>query len=123
MVEQSLRDDDLQDVIGQLQMKREQVMKYNILRWSLLVLAIPAGIAMCWIPWTMDAKHVAWGCPVPLVIWEKTEQSWIDFPCPVALVLNPLIMCMLALLFFWWAGRKIKTTTNNATSGIEADPG
>lgn len=87
----------------------------NSLRWGFLILAVPMGIGMCWIPWSMDAKHRAWGCPIPMVVWEKTEDSWADFPCPVAFVVNPAIMLLFAGVFFWLAGLRIKRMPNQAS--------
>jgi len=80
----------------------------NRLRWGFLILAIPVGIGMCWIPWRLDDIHIAWGCPIPMVVWEKAGDSWDDFPFPLAFVMNPAIMLILAGLFFWWVGWKIR---------------
>ena len=85
-------------------------MPINRLRWILLMISVPVGIGMCWIPWRIDTDHIAWGFPVPMVIWERIKSGWIDFPCPVAFILNPAIMVILSGLFFWWAGRRIRKT-------------
>ena len=52
------------------------------------------------IPWrTSSGFHHGSGSPIPVVIWERIESgSYIDFPVPAALVINPIVIFVLGAL-------------------------
>jgi hypothetical protein len=77
--------------------------------WVILGCSIVVGTASSLIPWgTSDGFHGT-GFPFFSVAWEKRPTGFVDFPNPLAFILNPIVYFVLGL-FVWfliWAGRKL----------------
>jgi hypothetical protein len=61
------------------------------------VASVALGIGGLFIPWhTASGLHRGSGSPIPIVIWERTGNgSYIDFPIPLAFLVNPLAVFVL----------------------------
>ena len=72
--------------------------------WSVVL-----GVSGLFVPWrTASGSDYGAGSPIPWVIWERIESgSYIDFPNPLALVLNPIAVYLVGLIVWaftdlWW---------------------
>ena len=99
--------------------KRKMMKRLNVVRWILLILSPFIGIGACFIKVRPSPDHVGWGVPFPIVIWERTDNCWIDFPGTAAFVLNPLFYFLLGFGLFWVFG---KINRKNAEQSNAGDP-
>jgi len=81
-------------------------------RWLVLLCAFLLGIISCFIRWRPKPNYVAWGWPIPWMVWEKTiisgKETWFDFPGIVGMFIDPLIAVSIGLIIFWIMSRFIK---------------
>jgi hypothetical protein len=90
------------------------------------VASVALGIGGLFVPWhTASGLHRGSGSPVPMVIWERMGNgSYIDFPNPLAFLINPLAVfalgsvCWLIALFI----RKLATSRDERRHGQPAAP-
>src|SRR5262245_45278788 len=62
--------------------------------WSGVSIAL--GVGGLFIPWRgASGFHYGWGSPVPVVVWERSGDSYDDFPVPAAPFMNPIVVLML----------------------------
>jgi hypothetical protein len=60
------------------------------------------GILGLFVPWhTASGTHRGSGSPVPIGFWERTANgSSIDFPFPLAIIVNPIAIFIIGALSF-----------------------
>lgn len=65
-----------------------------------LFISFLLSISTFFIRYRLSKNHIAFGWPIPGVIWEHSGDIWIDFPFPLAIILNPIIWILLYVVFF-----------------------
>lgn len=88
-----------------------------------------AGIACSFVPWGGPGELHGEGFPVPSVIWDHAnryaedptipDSEFLDFPNPLALILNPLLFLLSGLLVYLTLELIAKLFRRKGASGFQ----
>ena len=70
--------------------------------WSGVSIAL--GVCGSFIPWRgASGFQYGWGSPVPVVVWERSDGGYDDFPVPAGPFMNAVVVFALGVIFWWGA--------------------
>ena len=58
------------------------------------------GFCGCFIPWGAENRLHGIGLPVAVVLWDVKDGSLIDYPNPLAYVINPVLGLLVSGLIY-----------------------
>ena len=71
--------------------------------WLFAVLGGVAGLVGSFIPWGAPERLHGVGLPVAAVLWDAPNGTMIDYPNPLAYILNPVLGLLCGCLIFGFA--------------------